>query len=144
MTPLPIRLLLHVAGWLLFLIGVTILLDPHAVFASNGIPLSTNPDLLSEIRAPGGLLTAAAIVMVRGALRHDGAHPALLVGMIVYGSYGVARVVAMALDGPPATPLIAVTVLELVVAILCAAARTRLPSRQSGRPATADVPASRV
>jgi hypothetical protein len=55
MKPLT-SIFLTVSGLLLLAIGSTILFVPHAFYASDGIVLGNNPSLLSEIRAPGGLL----------------------------------------------------------------------------------------
>ena len=53
---------LAMAGLLLLGIGSSLLFTPHAFHGSNGIFLGSNPNLLSEIRAPGGLLAANGIL----------------------------------------------------------------------------------
>ena len=64
------RILLLFAGLMLFLIGAAILLVPHAFFAESGVTLGHDSSLLSEIRAPGGLLVACAVVALLEALWH--------------------------------------------------------------------------
>ena len=109
---------LFIAGLLLLAIGGTILLAPHALHAGNGIVLGHDPNLLSEIRAPGGLLVGSAVFILIGALRPDRQSLAVMLTVLVYGSFGLARLLGLALDGMPATGIVAATVIELVVAAI--------------------------
>jgi hypothetical protein len=61
---------LSVSGLLLLIIGGTILLVPQAFYASDGIALGNDPSLLSEIRAPGGLLATSGLFILTGVMRH--------------------------------------------------------------------------
>lgn len=65
------KILLSVSGILLLIVGTSILLQPHAFFATNGITLGNNPNLLSEIRAPGGLLIGCATIILLGIFRQS-------------------------------------------------------------------------
>ncbi|MEM9293581.1 MAG: DUF4345 domain-containing protein [Acidobacteriota bacterium] len=119
MNPWPHRIFLFLSGLLLLGIGASILLVPHAFFATNGITLgasSGDPNLLSEIRAPGGLLTASALLILLGAFRSRWSSQALALSVLVYGSFGLARALAIALDGMPAGGILAAMVIELSVA----------------------------
>lgn len=109
---------LVIAGLLLLAIGGAILLAPHAVYDSNGIVLGDNPNLLSEIRAPGGLLAVSGIVTLLGALRSQLRASAVRFTTLVYGSFGLARLVSMALDGMPSSSIVGATSLELIVALV--------------------------
>ena len=53
---------LVISALLLLTIGSAILLAPHAFHGGNGIILGDDPNLLSEVRAPGGLLAASGVV----------------------------------------------------------------------------------
>lgn len=114
--------LLGIAGLMLLAIGSAMLFIPEGFFASNGVRLSADPSLMSEIRAPGGLLVASAIIVLLGAFRETHAQAGLLVAAGVFGSYGVARLVGIGMDGLPAASLLAATVIEFVVAALCSLA----------------------
>ena len=109
---------LFVSGLLLLGIGGGILFVPHAFHASNGIVLGSDPSLLSEMRAPGGLLTASAILILLGTFRRSLRPQAMTLTVLVYGSFGLARVVSLALDGIPSTGLVASTAIELIVAAI--------------------------
>lgn len=109
---------LFLSGLLLLGIGTAILLVPHAFHAGNGIVLGSDPSLLSEIRAPGGLLTASAILILIGAYRRSLRPMAMTLTVLVYGSFGLARLLGLALDGIPSSGLIAATAIELMVATI--------------------------
>jgi len=108
---------LFISGLLLLVIGGSILLVPQAFhFVGNGIVLGDNPNLLSEIRAPGGLLAGSAVLILIGAFRPDLRTLAVILTVLVYGSFGLTRLFSLVLDGMPSTGLIGATVIELVIA----------------------------
>ncbi|REJ75178.1 MAG: DUF4345 domain-containing protein [Acidobacteria bacterium] len=109
---------LFLSGALLLGIGGAILLFPHSFFASNGIVLSNDPSWLSEVRAPGGLLTASSILILLGALRRSLRTPATALTVLVYGSFGLARLLAIVLDGVPSGMLVGSMAIELIVAAI--------------------------
>ena len=112
------RIFLAIAGLLLLAIGGSIVFAPHSFYAGNGITLGDDPNLLSEIRAPGGLLAASGLLILLGAFRAGVRSRAMALAVLVYGSFGIARLVSMAFDGLPASGVIAATVIELVVAMV--------------------------
>ena len=109
---------LVIAGFLLLVIGGAILLAPHAFHGGNGVALGDNPNLLSEIRAPGGLLASSGIVILIGAFRTQWRLRSVQLTTLIYGSFGVARLVSMALDGVPSASIVGATLLELIVALV--------------------------
>lgn len=117
MQRLSITFLL-ISGLLLLVIGTTILLVPHGFYASDGIVLGHNPSLLSEIRAPGGLLTTSALVILAGAVRPPLRVQSTALAIMVYGSFGLARLVSVVLDGQPSATLMVALGVELGVAVI--------------------------
>ncbi len=109
---------LFLSGLLLLAIGSAILLAPHAFHASNGIALGDDPSLLSEVRAPGGLLAASAVLVLLGTFRRSLRSLAMTLTVLVYGSFGLARLLGLALDGMPSSGLVASTAIELIVAAI--------------------------
>ena len=111
-------------------IGGSILFDPHTFFANNGIALGNNPNLLSEIRAPGGLLLAAGLVMLSGAIKRSIMRAAQITTIVVFGMYGGSRLLSIVLDGAPSGSLIGAMVLELFIAALAMLlfAQTTIPA----------------
>lgn len=109
---------LAIAGLLLLAIGGAILLAPHAFHGSNGIELGNNPTMLSEIRAPGGLLAGAAILALISVFRLGLRAFTTPLMVLIYGSFGLARLLSIMQDGMPAGSIIGATILELVVAAI--------------------------
>ncbi|MGH1364186.1 MAG: DUF4345 domain-containing protein [Calditrichia bacterium] len=114
-----VRSLLAVSGLIALGIGFTILFQPHALFASNGIALGDDPNLLSEVRAPGGLLIGCGIAILLSTFRYRNLHFALMLSATAYGLFGMSRLISMLLDGVPSSPLIAATVVELLIGGVC-------------------------
>ena len=109
---------LTLTGLLLLAIGGAILIAPRAFYASNDIALGHDPTLLSEIRAPGGLLWATAILALNSVARQHMRSFTTPLLVLVYGSFGLARLVSITQDGIPAQPIISAMILELSVAVI--------------------------
>ncbi len=109
---------LVIAGLVLLAIGLAVLVAPHGFHGSNGISLGDNPNLLSEIRAPGGLLAGCGIFILLGALRQRLRLQAMQLSTLVYGSYGVARLISLASDGMPSSSIVGATLIELIIALI--------------------------
>ena len=73
--------------------------------------------LLSELKAPAGLLVITGSLMIVGSARSRLAKAALTLGGLVYGSYGLSRIFSLILDGWPSQALIIATAIELVLAV---------------------------
>ena len=123
---------LVIAGLLLLAIGGAILLAPHAFHGSNGNVLGDNQHLLSEIHAPGGLLAASGIIILISGVRPLLRSRAVRLTTLVYGSFGVARLISMALDGMPSNSIVGATVLELIVASIGLALLLQTRARKDG------------
>ena len=118
MTPIVTRVFLVVSGAILLAVGIGVLFQPHAFFASNGATLTGEPSLMSEVRAPGGMLLVSGIVVLVGAVWASVSWYGLALSALVYGTFGIARLVSMAFDGMPSDALVAATGVELVLGLL--------------------------
>ncbi len=136
-------LYLVIAGLLLLVIGGALVFAPHSFHGSNGVALGDNPNLLSEIRAPGGLLACSGIIILIGAIRRQLRSLAVQLTTLVYGSFGLARLVSIAIDGMPSSSIIAATVLELVVAFVGLAILWRWRTEYAADRCLAAAPAAR-
>jgi hypothetical protein len=106
------------AGSLLGLIGGALLLDPQGFLAGSGVRVAPDPDLMSEITAPAGMLLIAALLMLIGGVRSRYTDLGLVTGALVYGSYGVSRLFSMVTFGLPSMALTIATLVEIGVALL--------------------------
>ncbi|MEO1621925.1 MAG: DUF4345 domain-containing protein [Cyanobacteria bacterium J06632_3] len=111
-------LFLSISGLLLLIIGSTILLMPQAFYASDGVVLGNNPSLLSEVRASGGMLTGGALVIFAGVVRPTVRSLAMTLSVLIYGSFGLSRLLSLNLDGMPSNTLLVATAVELTVAAI--------------------------
>lgn len=120
-------------GALLVSIGGALLASPIAFLAMSDVFIDSNPGLLSELVAPSGILGMTGAVMILGAIWRDYVDVALLIGAVVYGSYGLSRVISMMLHGLPTKPLITATIVELAVAAFLITLRLRTLRQRCSR-----------
>ncbi|MEL6870260.1 MAG: DUF4345 domain-containing protein [Pseudomonadota bacterium] len=113
------------AGATLAFIGGALMFTPRAFLRMSDIVVEQDPSLLSELTAPGGVLLIAGTFMVLAVIRPHFTKLALMIGAIVYGSYGIARLASMAMHGVPSQSLITAAAVELAVAVLLLALERR-------------------
>ena len=107
---------LVLSGILLLVIGVSILVVPDAFFAGSGIVIGDDPSLRSEIRALGGLLAAAALIIINSTFKRSLRVAGMGLSILVYGSFGLARLLGILFDGMPSAGIIGATAIELIFA----------------------------
>jgi hypothetical protein len=115
------RLTLGLAGALLLFIGASALFNPVEFAAANGVNIAALPNALSEYRAPGGMLFASAILMLLGTFRTGLLKAGLGLAALVYGSYGIARLIGLVFDGPASETLTQAMFIELFIGAICLA-----------------------
>jgi len=130
---------LFVAGLVLLGIGGASLVAPVAFHASSGISLGESRSVLSEARAAGGSLLGAGAVILLGAFVSRLAFTASVLGAVMYVSYGLSRLLSMAVDGMPAQELVLATAVELIIGLLCAATLVA-HRRHAGGPTQVEAP----
>ena len=114
-----LKTILFVSGLIATGTGGAILFMPAAFFATNGIELGSNISLLSETRAPGGALLASGILIMSGAFVAKLSFTSTVVSALVFLSYGLSRILSIAIDGMPAEGLVQAAVLEIVIGLAC-------------------------
>lgn len=134
------KIALGLSGLTALTIGAFILFMPHAFYASYGIMLGQDANLLSELRAPGAGLAGCGLLMLLGIWRHAVLPVAMAVALTVFIAFPAGRLVGLAVDGIPSGSVIGALVVELVIAALCLAAfRRRLwqpaPALRAAHPA---------
>ena len=124
---------LGLSGLTALTIGAFILFAPHAFYASYGIALGEDANLLSELRAPGAGLAGFGLLMLLGIWRHALMPIAMAVAVTVFTAFPAGRLVGLAADGMPSGSVIGALVVELILAALCLAAfRRRLWQPSAG------------
>jgi len=129
------KITLAISGLIALIIGAMITLVPHTFYASYGITLGQDPNLLNELRAPGSGLAVFGALMLAGVVREAIAPIALAVALTVYLAFPVGRILGIVLDGMPSGSVIGALAFEIVIAGLLLAAfkptRTAGSSRES-------------
>lgn len=122
MTPLLEKAALCVSGLTAVGIGAFILAKPHVFFASYGITLDADPNLLSELRAPAAGLAASGVVILVGLWRIAMTAVSKVVALTIFIAFPTGRLIGLAVDGMPSSPILGALVIELAIAMLCVAA----------------------
>ena len=128
MTRILIRITLAVSGAILGFIGGALMFAPKAFLETSHVFIDHDPGLLSELTAPSGLLAIVGVFMIFATIKLRFANLALSVGAIVYGSYGLCRLISMAFHGLPSESLITVTLIELSIAAVLIVLRLTIPA----------------
>jgi hypothetical protein len=126
------KITLGISGVTALGIGAFILAAPHAFYASYGISLGSNANLLSELRAPGAGLAALGAIMLAGVVRAAWSPVALVAALTVFLAFPAGRLVSLAVDGMPSASVLSALGIEVAIAALCLTAFRRL---RAGKPA---------
>ncbi len=136
------KIVLGLAGFTAFVIGAFIMLAPHAFYASYGIALDNDPNVLSELRGPGANLAALGVVVVLGVFMKWISKTSVVIASVVFVAFPLGRAISIAVDGMPSESILAALAIELVVgAILLLAFGKRWDEFESptkGKAVTAD------
>ena len=113
------RVVLFLSALIAVAIAATILVAPDAFYAGYGIEVGGNATLANELKAPAGALLVAGLLMFAGVFRSGLAVISLAIATAVYLSYGLGRVISIAIDGLPHSGMIGAAVIELVIGAIC-------------------------
>ena len=125
-----LKTILFISGFIASAIGATILFSPGSFYASYDLALGDNVSLLNEIRASGGALLATGLLIMSGAFVDKMAFTAAVVSTLLYLSYGLSRIISIAIDGMPVEGLLQATVLEIVIGLACIFALIQYSEKQ--------------
>ena len=132
MNPVVTKSILGLSGALLLIIGAAVLFTPETFATANGIALGDDPSLKSEYRAPGGMLVASAVFVLLGAVRRRYMRSAFALAALIYGSYGIARLIGIGADGMPSEGLVQAMIVELLIGSICLVGLVRLGLTKAG------------
>jgi len=126
-----LKVVLFVSGLIAAGIGGAILVMPAAFYASNGIDLGGNVSLLNEIRASGGALLAAGILIISGCFVASLTFTAVVVASLLYLAYGLSRILSFGIDGMPSEGLVQAATLEIVIGVVCVCVFAKYREKQT-------------
>lgn len=113
------KLVLALSGLVGVGIGLYALFWPRALFASSGTILGDDISLMSEIRAPAMVLILFGLVMLAAVAIPAIRQAALWASALIYLSYGLGRLISLALDGVPHANILAALGIEIFIGLLC-------------------------
>lgn len=117
MKHLGTRTAVAVSGAVLAGIGSWIMAAPIVFLATSEVIVEHDAGLMSEVTAPSGILILVGAFMIISAIEARLVSLGLLAGGLVYGSYGLSRLVSHSLHGTPSDQLVVVMYFELGMAI---------------------------
>lgn len=106
------------AGVIALSIGVAIAFFPITFYASYGISIDTDPNVLSELRAPGTNLAVLGVIMIAGAFKTNWFNIARVLVISVFLAFAAGRLVSWGIDGIPNASILSALVIEAVIGIL--------------------------
>jgi hypothetical protein len=110
--------LLLASGLIAAGIAATILFVPDAFYASYGIDTRSDVSLSNELKAPAGMLLLAGLLMLAGVVRTELTLTSLGTASLIYLSYGLSRLLSMAIDGIPHNALVHAAMLEITIGVI--------------------------
>ena len=135
-----LKIVLGLAGVLALLVGLSILSDPVA-FYSDYQAVSFNSSWLNELRASGSYLIASGLLIMAGVFFERVQWLSLSVGVSLYLSFALGRLLSVIVDGLPGETLMAAAAVELLVGLLLLiAGGLRLCNTQAAASRPADYP----
>lgn len=127
-------LLLVVSGVGLATVGGLMTFAPSALFGSNGVQIGSDPNLLSEIRGPGGVLFITGLVLIAAVMFRQLRGFASGVAAVVFLGTALGRVVSLLAEGMPAPSLQAAFGLEVILGGLCVVLAVSLRDQRAETP----------
>jgi len=114
-----LKVILFISGLITASVGGAVLFMPAAFYAANGIDLGSNLSLLNEVRASGGALFIAGILIVSGSFFASLRFTAIVVSALLYMAYGLSRILGFVVDGLPSERLVQAAALEIIIGVAC-------------------------
>ena len=125
MTSILDRAVLGITALVLVGVGIAATFATATFYGGYNIALAGSIELTSELRALGGVLLLAGLLIGAGVVRIRWAFPAAIVAATVMLGLALGRVGSAIVDGMPATSVIAAGVIELVLGSASAAVAVR-------------------
>ncbi len=119
------KTMLFISGISAFGIGSLIVFTPHSFYASSGIMLDNDVNLLSELRAPAAGLLTLGIFMLLGIIRPVLAQISIFSTLVVFITFPAGRLISIIFDGMPSMAIFSALVFELVIAAVSLIAFSR-------------------
>jgi hypothetical protein len=128
-----LKVVLLVSGLIAIGIAGAILFAPEAFYATYGIELGSDASLTNELKAPSGALLVAGLLMLAGVFKSEFTFASTATAAAIYLSYGLSRLLSIAIDGLPNGALVGAASFELVIGAVCLLALLRFRKTEERR-----------
>ena len=125
-----VKVLLIISGSIGIWVGYSLLFSTVAFEVTAGINLGKDINLLSELRAPSGLLLVGGILIILGAFYSKLTFTSILLSCLIYLSYGFSRLVSIIFDGFPSESLQIALIAEFLVGLISLFVLIQFKSKQ--------------
>lgn len=112
------KIVLGFSGFIAFAIGSFITLAPVAFYASYGINLDNDPNLLNELRGPGANLAVLGAIVIAGLFIQALNKTSIAIALVIFLAFPVGRVIGIIADGMPSESVLAALAIEIVVGFM--------------------------
>ena len=113
-----LKAILILLGLLLTVLGLWRLLAPISFFENSGLILINDAGLLNEARGTGGCVAGFGLLIFLGAFIQKLSYTSTIAAIVLFLSFGIARLIGIALDGNPGEELIQGMIMEFVFGLL--------------------------
>jgi len=110
---------LAISGLIAICFGGAILFVPELFYATYAMDLANDTSWLNETRASGGALLGIGLLIALGSIFSKLEFTSIIVSSAVYLSYGLSRLLSMAIDGAPGNGLVVAATFELCLGAMC-------------------------
>ena len=110
--------ILIILGLLLIILGSWRLFVPIAFFENSGLVLSNEAGLLSEARVTGGVVVGFGLIVLLGAFIQRLSYTSIIAAIVLFLSFGIARLIGFGLDGNPGEGVIQGMIIEFVLGFI--------------------------
>lgn len=113
-----LKAILFFLGFILTALGSWRLFDPISFFENSALILSDDSGILNEARATGGVVVGFGLLILSGVFIPKLSFTSTIVAVVLFLSFGIARLVGFGLDGDPQEGMIQGMIFEFVFGTL--------------------------
>jgi len=113
-----LKTILFTLGLMLIIFGAWRVAFPVEFFEFSGLTLDSEVGILSEARGAGGAILGLGILILLGAFFPTLTFTSIIVLIVVFLSYGLARLLGIATDGVPGPDIIKGIISEFIAGLI--------------------------
>jgi hypothetical protein len=112
-----LKAILFFLGLFLIVFGAGRVFLPSEFYALNGLTLGDDVSMLNEARGAGGVMLGSGILIMMGVFLEKMRFTSTVIAILAFLSYGIARLIGIAIDGLPNEKIIQGIIAEFIFGI---------------------------